>query len=441
VQLILQAALWWILYVALTFLPAAVAVVVDPLPGPRPLPVEASVAFAFIAFPLLLIQFALVARLRGASAPFGTDALMQFHRQIGIVALLFVLAHLALLAGRGLSWSAINPVSGPWSLRAGAVAFWALLLIVLSSLLRRRLRLRYEIWQAIHLLAAVLVSVGVTVHILAISRYSSAPAVRRVVVAYAVVFVSLLAWYRLLRPMVLWRHPWEVIANRDEGADVRTLCIRPHGHDGFRFDPGQFAWLITGRWPLWAQQHPISISSSAELGDEHSVEFTIKALGDWSSGTVPALVPGTRVWLDGPFGAFTPDRRPGQGFVLIAGGIGIAPMRSILLTMRDREDSRHVMLVVAANDADRLVCRAEIEAIGRTLHLDLVYVFEHPADTWSGERGRVTAELLRRHLPAHFARYQFFVCGPGPMLDALEGTLVELGVPPAAINTERFDMV
>ena len=64
-----------------------------------------------------------------------------------------------------------------------------------------------------------------------------------------------------------------------------------------------------------------------------------------------------------------------------------------------------------------------------------------PPAEWTGETGFVRAELLARHLPAGYRRFQFFICGPAPMMDATERALSELGVPEARIHTERFDMV
>ncbi len=403
--------------------------------------VEVSVALAFIAFPLLLVQFALVSRLRAVSAQFGTDVLMHFHRQIGILALGFVVLHVLLLTGRGASWLALNPFSGSWAMKSGAIALWSTLLIVASSIARKRLGLRYEAWQVIHLVAAVTIVMAASAHVIFVGGYSRAASVRGVVIGYGVVVLAFSAWYRIARPLVLMRRPWRVVANRDEGASTRTLRVRPEGHDGMAFQAGQFAWLLTGRSPMLAQQHPLSMSSSAEADDEHSVEFTIKALGDWSAHEVPALVPGTRVWVDGPFGAFTEGRHPAQGLVLVAGGIGISPMRSMLRTLRDRDDVRPVVLFYAANDASRTVFGDELTSLERSLNLTLVYVFEHPDREWGGERGRITEGMLRRHLPHHFKRFQYFVCGPGGMMDATERLLIGIGVPRRLINTERFDVV
>jgi ferredoxin-NADP reductase len=145
--------------------------------------------------------------------------------------------------------------------------------------------------------------------------------------------------------------------------------------------------------------------------------------------------------VDGPFEALTITRKAGQGFVLIAGGIGITPFRSILLTMRDRGDRRHVVLFYAAHDETRVVFGQELEALRETVALDIVYVFETPPAGWPGERGLITPDVLRHHLPAQFHRYGYIVCGPPPMMNAVETMLVSLGVPSSSIDTERFHVV
>jgi predicted ferric reductase len=185
----------------------------------------------------------------------------------------------------------------------------------------------------------------------------------------------------------------------------------------------------------------MSISSSAEHSPDESLEFSIKAFGDWSGETVPALVPGTRVWIDGPFGAFTPDRAPGQGFVFIAGGIGVTPFRAMLLTMRDRGDRRPVILLYAARNWTRVVFRGELEALAHEIDLRLVWVFEEPEPDWQGERGYIDAAMLERYLPAPRDHHQYFVCGPIAMMDEMEELLARAGIPRGQIHSERFNVV
>ena len=75
------------------------------------------------------------------------------------------------------------------------------------------------------------------------------------------------------------------------------------------------------------------------------------------------------------------------------------------------------------------------------LDLTVVYVLRNPPSTWTGESGYITAETLRRHLPDRHSRFQYFVCGPTGMMDAMEDALVALGVPFDRVHTERFEMV
>ena len=401
---------------------------------------EFAVAAGFIGFTLIAGECALISRLRAASDAFGVDTLMQFHRQMGLVALLFVLLHWLAAGGSRNALSMLNPLAGDAAIRSGAIALWSMLLIAVTSRWRRRLGWRYENWQRVHGLAAIAILTAALVHVLMVGRYAGAGAPKTLMVLYAAACVLLLLRYRLVRPLLLGRRTWRIEANRDDGGDTRTLRLLPVGHAGLEFQPGQFVWMLTGAGPLLAQQHPITISSSAEPQADHSVELSIKALGDWSRTTVPALDTGDHVWLDGAYGTLTPDRFPGQGLVLIAGGIGITPMRSILLTMRDRGDMRPVVLIHAANSPQRMVFREELEALCSSLHLKVVVVFESAPQGWSGERGLVTEALMRRHLPAHFQHFQFFVCGPSAMMDAMETILQALGVPPDRIGMERFDI-
>lgn len=439
--LLFRGTVWFGLYVVLAVLPLGTAVLVDPFPGSRGFAVEVSVGTGLVAFAFLAMQFALVTRLKGASVPFGTDALMQFHRQLGIAAAVLVVLHPLMLQGGTVELSAWLPFTGSVVTSSGAAALWAVLLIVGTSLLRRRLQLSYEAWNAIHLLGALVVIAAMTWHALAVSGYSRVPAIRWLLIGYAVLAMVLLLRYRVIRPTLLRRRPWEVAENRDEGADTRTLRVRPDGHDGFSFLPGQFAWIVTGRDPLWGAQHPATIASSAERAPGSDLEFTIKALGDWSSEVVPALAPGDRLWIDGPYGVFTPDREPGQGFVLIAGGIGISPMRSMLRTMKDREDRRPVVLFYAAHDPGRAVFLDELDALARDMALETIHVWEEPEAGWSGEQGFIDEAMLRRHLPEHFMHYQFFVCGPVAMTDAMERALTAIGIPAEHIHSERFNLV
>lgn len=439
-----RAAAWLGGYAAVVLLPLVVAAAGDPWPRPRPWPAEASVAVGFLAFSVLTLQVVLVARLGTASRALGSDALMQLHRGMGLVACVLVLAHPLLLASgaTAIGWRAWSPWSGGAFLQTGAVALWATLAVVLTSVLRARLHLRYEAWHVLHVLLALAVLAAMTVHILQAGGYAARPVLRVVVLIYANAALITVVHYRIVRPWRLTRRPWTVAANDDVGGRTRLLRLRPEGHAGVGFAPGQFIWLSTGRSPLVSQQHPLSIASSAEQAGDGGIEVAIKDLGDWSGRTVPALAPGARVWVDGPFGAFSPDRYPAaRGFVFVAGGIGIAPIRAMLLTLRDRQDPRPMVLFHAAADPERRVFAQELEALAPALDLRVVAAYEAPPDGWTGERGYVTGDVLRRHVGPALLTWHTFACGPLPMMSAIERDLRRLGVRASHVHTERFQMV
>jgi predicted ferric reductase len=292
-----------------------------------------------------------------------------------------------------------------------------------------------------HGLFSLFVLIAAMVHIFVLGRYTTTPIMRAVWLVYAILVVSLLLYYKIFKPIVNWNKTWEVVENREERGDSRTVVLKPVDHKGFDFQPGQFAWLKTGRTPFGMGQHPISMSSAGDVEPGGEVRFTIKDLGDWSGEEVPALKPGDQMWLDGPHGVFSMDREQAMGYVFVGGGVGITPLFSMLQTMVKREDVRPVLLFYGGDDLDSLTFREELDELSDQMNLKVIYVLGDPPEGWEGETGYVTGEIMRRYLPKQYKRFVYFVCGPGPMMDAMEEALPELGVPRENVQTERFEMV
>jgi 3-phenylpropionate/trans-cinnamate dioxygenase ferredoxin reductase subunit len=220
-----------------------------------------------------------------------------------------------------------------------------------------------------------------------------------------------------------------------------TLALVPVGHRGLTFKPGQFAWLTAWHSPFSDTEHPFSFSSSAL--DRRRLEFTIKAVGDFTR-TVQEMEPGQRVYVDGPFGAFSVDRHPhAERYVFVAGGIGITPIMSMLRTLADRGDHRPLTLLYANRTWAGVTFREELAELEQRLNLKVVYVLSAPHENWPGERGRINQALLERYLPRPDRRdsQEVFICGPKPMMDAVEKALVALHVPVGDFHSERFDLV
>jgi len=292
----------------------------------------------------MAFEFALISKVQSVSRAFGQDALLQFHRQAGILSTVLILVHAVLMFDE----------SNSWAMRWGALAAYAVLLLIVLSVGRRRLRISYDWWYLTHAPLAEAAVLFSLVHLVMFAGFSSTVPIRALLAVYAALMLGLRVWFVILKPFRMWSRPWEVVENLVEYGDSRTLVLRPVGHSGFTFEPGQFAWMITGPTPFHRDKHPISMSSCAydELGKD--IGFTIKNMGDWSGQLVPAIKPGTRVWLDGPYGAFTPGREQGFGYFLIGGGVGITPLYSMCRTLAERGDARPVVLVFGALDRESL---------------------------------------------------------------------------------------
>jgi predicted ferric reductase len=421
-----------------TVSPLLVAQLGQVKPG-QGLVVDFSVALGFVALAIMVLQFGLVARFSRVSAPFGMDSLIQYHRQIGYVALLFALVHpILLFVDEPSKLALLNLPHAPNRARFASASVLSLLLLIASSVWRKTLKLSYELWQLLHGLLAIAVVGFALAHAAGVGYYSANRWQRALWLLMAAGIVGDMIWVRLLKPLRHLRRPWEVRDVIAERGDACTLVLAPVGHPGLRFEPGQFAWLMVEQNPFSLSQHPFSFSSSAEATPE--VAFTIKARGDFTS-SMKDVVKGARAYVDGPHGVFSSDQNEGFGFVFIAGGVGITPLMSMLRTMADREDRRPCLLFYGSHDWQSVTFREQLEELGQRLHLTLVHVLESPHDGWEGERGFIDVALLKRHLPKHFARYRYFACGPPAMMDAVEDALPQLGVPDEHIVTERFDMV
>jgi predicted ferric reductase len=405
--------------------------------------VEFSVALGFVGLSLMGLQFLLAARFRSVAAPFGMDVLLRYHHQIGYVILLFILAHPALLFVADDDYlELLELTDAPLLAQMGVTSIVALLVLVVLSAWRKKLRIGYELWQWTHGVLAFVVVAAALAHVLLVGYYVSEPLEVALWLWMSVVFVGLILWVRVVRPLELRRGAWRVESVIPERGDIRTIVLEPsrlraHGSDGFTFEPGQFAWITVGKSPFAITRHPFSISSSAERTER--VSLSIKAAGDFTRG-IRLLEPGATAYLDGPHGAFTMDRHYGPGFVFIGAGVGITPLMSMLRTMDDRNDPRPCYLFFGNREWEGAAFREEIEELRSRLNLEVVHVLSRPPEGWEGEEGRIGAAVLARHLPEGYKRLQYFICGPDPMMDAAEDALVHLGVPKRRIHSERFDM-
>lgn len=434
-------ALWAIGYLGVTLVPLAV-VLIGPLTPQRGFWIEFAVAVGFIGLAMMGLQSILTARLNVVSAAFGQDTLLQFHRQAGIVAFTLILAHpIILVAANPEFWSFFDPrVNLP---RAFALVFviLALVTMIVTSLWRRQLGISYEWWRLGHsAIATVIIIIGL-VHILQVRHYLDSPWKQALWASIVVVSILSIFYVRILTPLIQLRHPYRVVSVKHESHRTWTLTVVPESSSSFSFQAGQFAFLTIADSPFSLQQHPFSISSSAERPER--LEFTIKELGDYTS-RISEIEPGRRAYIDAPYGSLKLPAEARPGVVFIAGGIGITPIISMIRTLRDRgAHEPPLFLIYTADRMEDVAYASELDELDASEDFDfnVLYVLADPEADWEGESGFVTADLLARHLPyANLDKWHYVVCGPPPMMEVVEGALISMGVPLARIKSEQFDI-
>lgn len=399
-----------------------------------------SMGLGFGALGLIALQFVLTGRLRWVTHPFGADIVYLTHRYLSWGALVLMLSHFGLLyLFHEPALGVLNPLQARWELTSGRVAMVCFLGLVATSQFRKLLRLPYEWWRALHLGLAVTGFVAAIAHVLGVGNLTDTPEKRALWLGVSLGWLGLLVFTRGIRPWLQARNPWRVVANTAEMGGVHTLELEPLGTGLKRWKPGQFAWLTINRAPYSLVQHPFTITTAPEKGP--NIAFSIKPMGDHTRALVDTPV-GTRAYVDGPYGAFSIDRMAkADGFVMIAGGVGITPILSNLHSLDARRDPRPIVLLYANPTWDTASFRTELAAMRRRLNLTLVHVVENPPDDWQGESGRIDRDILTRHLTADMRSWPHLLCGPGPMVNGLKADLRDLGVSARKIEYEIFELV
>ncbi|HEY4420405.1 MAG TPA: ferredoxin reductase family protein [Pseudonocardia sp.] len=404
-----------------------------------------SVVTGLLALSALVSAAVLPSRLRSLNRAFGIESVIDIHRFLGVVTAALVFAHLAcVVAADPANIALLNFETAPARARAAVGATVALAALVGLVALRGQTGLRYELWRWLHVVLAVTVIVLSALHVWWLDHLVAMPAIGTLFGLLAALVVGIFGYRWAWRPMFDASTEFLVREVRRENATVSTLVLEPrrrrHGPpvSSWAFAPGQFAWIRLDR-SVTAEEHPFTIASSAHLD---TTEFTIRHAGDFTRA-LRRLPPGSPVWVDGPHGAFTNDVGAGAGFVMIAGGVGITPMMSMLRTAGHRGDPRPYRLVVVAGSPEDLLFRDELAEL--RFHLDLVVteVLRRPHDGWDGYTGDIGAGLLSMVLPdgQHPDDLDFFICGPPALVTDALSALDTLGVAPARVHTEQFDFV
>ncbi len=381
----------------------------------------------------VVVLVALMARLPPLERGIGTDRLARWHAMGGRYVVSIVVAHgLLILWGYAVeahtsvvSETATLLTEYPDVLMATAAGFLLLGVGIVSMRAARR-RMRYDTWYYLHLYTYLAIALAFSHQFAVGAAFLNNLAARFWWSAMYLAVAVLVAWYRIAVPLRAFaRHEFTVIGVKAEGPGVISVYIGGKHLDELAAEPGQFfRWRFLTR-SLWWSSHPYSLSA-APGGDV--MRITVKDTGDHSRA-LGRLRPGTRVIAEGPYGAFTAGDS-GRGVLLLAGGVGITPLRAMFATLPGR-----VTMIYRASREQDIVFRDELDAIAAARGATVYYVVGSRAEF--GE-DPLSPRRLRSLVPG-LDQEEAYVCGPAGMVSAAVDALRAAGVPRRRIHFESFE--
>ena len=387
---------------------------------------------------LALVGIVLMARSPWLDQIFGLGGLARWHRWVGFGTLWLLVAHgvfttigFAIESGSSiLDEIGALLFSYPWVLMA-TVALALMVVVGVASVKAARQKLSYETWYGLHLYAYLAVALAFLHELVVGSDFVSDPVAIAYWIALYVAVVALVVVFRIGQPIVLSRrHQFRVAEVRRESPDAVSIYITGRELQWLPVRAGQFFYwrFMTGGG--WWRAHPFSLSAAP---NGRYLRITVKQSGD-DTRWIQRIAPGTRVFAEGPYGAFTGLRRRYARVLLIAGGIGITPLRALLEEFRGFPGA--ITMLYRASSWEDVVFRDEIDALAQAHGAQVHYVVGR---TGPGRRHAhpLDARAIGRLVP-DVRLHDVFICGPDGMMHAVRRALRALGVSNSQVHVEQF---
>jgi predicted ferric reductase len=380
----------------------------------------------------LIIMILLVTRLPWLEETVGQVRLVRWHRTVGGWPIALIALHVVFITLGYAEASHVSFLSEFWAfimhypdVLAATVAFALMVAAGVTSIPAVRRSMRYQSWWAVHLYLYLAMILAFAHEIKTGVMFIGHPMVTDFWIAISAVALITVLGVRIARPIVRnLRHQLRISNVREEAPGVYSIVIKGRNLSKLDVSGGQFfQWRFMARG-LWWHSHPYSLSA---LPRPPFIRVTIKQLG-MQSLAATRLKPGTRVFVEGPYGVFTRHARRGERVVLIGAGVGISPIRALL---EDLPPNTKVTVILRASSVEDLVHRAEMTQLvherGGKIH-EIV-----------GSRKKVglDSQLLRK-LVGNLNNTDIYVCGPSGFSEGVTENLLRLGARRERIHQEAF---
>lgn len=379
---------------------------------------------------LALVMVLLVSRVPAVERVLGQDGLLRWHRRLAPWPISLLVAHAVLLTvayaqvARTGVWHEAGVLLNSFpDVLAATIGLGIMVAIGIVSIGAIRRRIPRERWWAMHLCMYLALALAFA-HVIALGpSFVGHPLTRLVWGALWVATAGSVLAYRIGLPVLrTLRHRLEVVEVRPEGPGVVSVVCRGRHLDRLRVSGGQFfEWRFLTPSMAW-QAHPFSLSA---LPRPPFLRLTVKGVGDFTKD-VARLRPGTRIAIEGPYGAFTAHQRERQKAVLIAGGIGVTAVRSLL---EDLPRGTDPVVILRASSEEDLVLTSEVAELVRQRKGQLHELV--------GPRSLVSLKGLLELVP-DLRQRDVFVAGPEEFVHHVAAIMTRLGVPATSLHYDVY---
>jgi predicted ferric reductase len=381
-----------------------------------------------------IVGIFLVSRIPWVERGVGHDRLVTWHRKLGPWSLYLIGAHVFLIvlsfAGQDSVplavelWRMLNTFDWMWLALAG---FILMVVAGVTSYKKARAKMSYETWWIIHIYTYFAIAASFMHQVLNGQMFVNHPLNRLYWTSLYVLMAALIIVYRFGIPILRsLRHNLIVEKVVVEGPGITSIIMKGRKLHKLRAEGGQFfSWRFLTRGHA-LMSHPYSLSAAPT---EKHLRITVKNLGDHSR-SVAFIKPGTRVFVEGPYGAFTAGRATTKHIVLIGGGVGITPVRALLDEFKNGVE---VDLIYRTSRIEDVVLRDELDYLEENsagtirVHYLVGSRRDHPMD----------AQALKNLVP-RIADADIYICGPAPLVESVKAAVADLGVPKNRFHDEAF---
>lgn len=377
----------------------------------------------------------LIARIPWVERGVGHDRLVIWHRKLAPYSLFLIGFHVlfVIVGFAGLEqlplykelWRLLTVY--PWVIW-GFIGFVLMVLAGVTSYKKARAKMKYETWWTIHVLTYGAITASFMHQIVNGPMFIGHPLNKAYWIGLYVITAGSIVIWRLGIPVAKsLRHDLKVDRVIVEAPGVVSVIVRGRGLHQLGAQGGQFFNWRFAQKGHFLLQHPYSLSAAPT---NKLLRITVKDLGDHSKDLIN-LKPGTRVFMEGPYGAFTKNRATRKHVVLVGGGVGITPIRAIA---EEFGDTVNIDLFYRVSNESELVLKDELDYLADkygdsfNVHYLVGSRHQHP----------MSAKSIQKVAP-YFADSDVYVCGPEGLVSAVSEAAKEVGIPKNRVHHEEFE--